>query len=412
MKNILVIGGAGAMGQVIVRDLLESGSNLAVVIADFDEARAKQMAASLGKSNKDAKVSGVFTDITRQEVMVRSMTDAKIDLVINSTPYYHNVNVMEACLTAGCHYIDLGGLFHVSKEQLKLDQRFKDAGLTAVLGMGAAPGMTNIMAAEGQKELEKVDSIDIYVGSIDNTVFDHPFPTPYSIETLIDEYTLSPMVFEGDDYKSLAPLSGAVKVDFPQPVGEQEAIYTLHSEVLTLPMTYAAKGVKRTTFRLGLPMEFHEKLKFLMSLGFGDKEKVSTADGAVSPRKMLAAMLAKFPVPEVEPDDCEVVRVDVAGTKGGRKTLVRLETTVYSHKRWQLSCGALDTGVPPSIVAQMILSGQITRAGVLPPEVAVDPQPFFQELAKREIIMRRISEEELVSPVAEASKSKALTQSK
>jgi len=143
-----------------------------------------------------------------------------------------------------------------------------------------------------------------------------------------------------------------------------------------------------------------------MSLGFGDKEKVSTADGAVSPRKMLAAMLAKFPMPEVEPDDCEVVRVDVAGTKGGRKTLVRLETTVYSHKRWQLSCGALDTGVPPSIVAQMILSGQISLRGVLPPEVAVEPQPFFEELAKRQIVMRQISEEELVNC---ASKSMALS---
>jgi len=402
------------MGQVIVRDLIESGmadaADLAVVIADFDEAKAVKMADSLSTvtgpdgTMSNADVTGVFTDITKHDVLVKSMTG--IDLVINSTPYYHNVTVMEACLAAGCHYIDLGGLFHVSKEQLKLGQRFEEAGILAVLGMGAAPGMTNIMAAAGQKDLDTVESIDIYVGSIDNTVFEHPFAVPYSIETLIDEYTLSPMVFEGDDYKSVPPLSGAVKVDFPQPVGTQEAIYTLHSEVLTLPMTYAAKGCKRATFRLGLPMEFHEKLKFLMSLGFGDKEKVSTADGAVSPRKMLAAMLAKFPMPEVEPDDCEVVRVDVAGTKGGRKTLVRLETTVYSHKRWQLSCGALDTGVPPSIVAQMILSGQISLRGVLPPEVAVEPQPFFEELAKRQIVMRQISEEELVNC---ASKSMALS---
>ncbi len=237
--------------------------------------------------------------------------------------------------------------------------------------------------------MDSVEAIDIYVGSIDNTVFEHPFPTPYSIETLIDEYTLEPMVYEEGQFKSVPALSGAVLVDFPQPVGTQEAIYTLHSEVLTLPMSYQAKGINRATFRLGLPMEFHDKLKFLMSLGFGAKDKVSTSDGAVSPRKMLAAMLAKFPLPEAEPDDCEVVRVDVAGLKAGRKTLVRLETTVFSDKRWQVSCGALDTGVPPSIVAQMILSGAIDQKGVLPPEVAVDPQPFFKELAKRNIIMRK-----------------------
>ncbi len=391
---MLVIGGAGAMGQVIVRDLLDA-EDLAVVIADFDQAKAEKMAASLSQgAGGKGKVTGIFTDITKHDVMVKSMAGA--DLVINSTPYYHNVGVMEACLAAGCHYMDLGGLFHVSKEQLKLNDKYKAAKLTAVLGMGAAPGMTNVMAAAGQAELDTVDSIDIYVGSVDNTVFDHPFPVPYSIETLIDEYTLNPMVYEDGEFKSVPALSGAVKVDFPQPVGTQEAIYTLHSEVLTLPMTYKDKGIQRTTFRLGLPMEFHEKLKFLMSLGFGDKEKISTTDGAVSPRKMLASMLAKFPIPEVEPDDCEVVRVDVAGSKGGRKTLVRLETTVLSDKRWQVSCGALDTGVPPSIVAQMILEGTIKEKGVLPPEVAVDPQPFFQELAKRNIVMRKISEEELV----------------
>lgn len=406
MKKVLVIGGAGAMGQVIVRDLIDA-EDLAVVIADFDEAKAVKMARTLcekpGKGTDKPRVSGVFTDITKHDVMVKSM--AGIDLVVNSTPYYHNVGVMEACLAAGCHYIDLGGLFHVSKEQLKLNDRFKSANLTAVLGMGAAPGMTNVMAAAGQQELDKVDSIDIYVGSVDNTVFEHPFPIPYSIETLADEYTLSPMVYEDGEFKAVPALSGAVKVDFPMPVGTQEAIYTLHSEVLTLPETYKAKGVKRTTFRLGLPMEFHEKLKFLMSLGFGDKEKISTADGAVSPRKMLAAMLAKFPVPEVIPDDCEVVRVDVAGYKGDRKTLVRMETTVLSDKRWQVSCGALDTGVPPSIVAQMILSGAISDKGVLPPEVAVDPQPFFLELARRNIIMRKISEEDLVSKDSVAGKS-------
>jgi lysine 6-dehydrogenase len=402
MKNILVIGGAGAMGQVIVRDLLDAETQaLKIVIADFDREKATRMAEALTARPPVHRASenllvGAFIDITDVSVMVACAREHNIDLVVNSTPYYHNVNVMEACLQAGCHYIDLGGLFHVSKEQLKLHDRFKAAGLTAVIGMGAAPGMTNIMAACAQEELDRVESIDIFVGSIDNTVFEHPFPIPYSIETLIDEYTLNPMVFDGGQFHSMPALAGAVHVDFPAPVGRQEAIYTLHSEVLTLPATYQAKGVQRVTFRLGLPSEFHDKLKFLMSLGFGDKEKISTTDGAVSPRKMLAAMLAKFPIPEILPDDCEVVRVDVAGIKAGRKTLVRLETTVYSDRRWQVSCGALDTGVPPSIVAQMILDGSIAARGVLPPEVAVPSQSFFQELAKRNILMRRIAEEDLV----------------
>jgi lysine 6-dehydrogenase len=73
-----------------------------------------------------------------------------------------------------------------------------------------------------------------------------------------------------------------------------------------------------------------------------------------------------------------------------------MESMIYSHPEWKISCGALDTGVPPSIVAQMIGVNQITARGVLPPEQVVPAEPFFQELAKRNIPMRKISDESLV----------------
>ena len=179
-------------------------------------------------------------------------------------------------------------------------------------------------------------------------------------------------------------------VDFPQPVGKQEAIYTLHSEVLTIPMTYKDKGIKRVTFRLGLPLEFHEKIKFLMALGFGEKKQIATKEGDFTPRKLLAEMIGKFPVPQNEPDDCEVIRVDIKGSQGGKPKLVRMETIVVSDKKWKVSCGALDTGVPPSIAAQMIIAGQVEKKGVLAPEVALDPDKFFAELEKRNITIKRL----------------------
>ncbi|MBK7746179.1 MAG: saccharopine dehydrogenase NADP-binding domain-containing protein [Candidatus Obscuribacter sp.] len=388
MKRVVVIGGAGAMGQIIVRDLLDT-KDLEVVVADYDQDKADAFARSLNNS----RVRGDFTDITNIDVMAKGLKNA--NCVINSTPYYHNVNVMEAALKAGCHYVDLGGLFHVTKEQLKLHERFKEKELTAVVGMGAAPGMTNIMAASAQEKMQQVESIDIYVGSIDNTVYDHPFLPPYSIETLIDEYTMRPMVYENGQFQDRDPLSGAVKVDFPMPVGEQEAIYTLHSEVLTLPQTYEGKGIKRVTFRLGLPLEFHDRIKFLMALGFGSKEKIATKEGEFTPRKILAEMIASHKVTPQDPDDCEVVRVDVRGIIDGKAALCRMQTVVHADKRWQVSCGALDTGVPPSIVAQMLMTDDIWQRGVLAPEVAVPATIFFDELALRGISMSRIIEEQL-----------------
>lgn len=388
MKRVVVIGGAGAMGQIIVRDLLETG-DLEVVVADYDRDKADDFASSLNNS----RVRGDFTDITNVDVMTTGLKNA--GCVINSTPYYHNVKVMEAALQAGCHYVDLGGLFHVTKEQLKLHEKFKARELTAILGMGAAPGMTNIMAACAQEKLQQVSSIDIYVGSIDNTVYDHPFLPPYSIETLIDEYTLRPMVFEDGSFQDRDPQSGAVQVDFPAPVGTQEAIYTLHSEVLTLPESFRSKGVERVTFRLGLPMEFHEKIKFLMALGLGSADKLKTREGDITPRKMLADLIASRPVPPATVDDCEVVRVDVRGLIDGREALCRMQTVVYADRKRNISCGALDTGVPPSIVAQMLLGDDICQRGVLPPEIAVPPALFFEELSSRGISMTRTLEEQL-----------------
>lgn len=378
------------MGQIIVRDLMETSSFDEIVIADYDEAKAEQLKSSL----KDKKLSTAKADIRDRKKMVPVLKDAFV--VINSTPYYYNVEVMEAALEAGCHYLDLGGLFHVSKKQLELDSRFKEKNLLAILGMGAAPGTTNIMAAVGAKELDVVDSIDIIVGCADLVPSTHPLVPPYALDTILDEYTKEPMVFEDGEYKAKPPMSGGIVVDLPQPVGRCEAIYTLHSEVLTLATSFRDKGVKRVTFRLGLPADFHEKLSFLAQLGLCSAEPIDTEVGPIAPRSVLAKLIAKFPQPQAQdPDDAEVIRVDVTGSKKGKRVVCRMETTVLADLRWKVSCGALDTGVPPSIVAEMLLKGDIKANGVQPPELCVNAEKFFEELAKRNMIMRRIVEEEL-----------------
>lgn len=389
--KIVVLGGAGAMGQVIVRDLCESQPGCEVVIADFNRERAEELRAKLGCPG----LSTAFADVRDTGQLAGVLKAATA--VVNSTPYYFNLNVMEASLQAGCHYLDLGGLFHVTRRQLELDAKFKERGLTAVLGMGAAPGMTNVMAAHCASSLETIESIDIAIGCVDFVKVEHPMYPPYALDTILDEYTKEPMVFEGGQFKAKPPMSGEVAVNFPDPVGRVNAIYTLHSEVATLPLSYQSKGVANVSFRLGLPSDFHEKLKFLVELGLAETEVLMLEQGPAVPRKVLARLIDRFAAPKGDPDDCEVVRVDVRGRADGREKLTRLETTVYSHKQWKISCGALDTGVPPSIVAQMIARGDIAQRGVLAPETCVPAEPFFDELARRFIIMRRISEEYLSS---------------
>lgn len=387
--RIVVLGGAGAMGQVICRDLSMCSPVSNVVIADISIERANLLLKRLPSSRSEF----IKTDITDQSSLANALKGA--DAVINSTPYEFNLSVMEAALSAGCHYLDLGGLFHMTRRQLELHNRFKERQLLAVLGMGAAPGMTNVMAAHAAADMEEIDEITITVGGVEFSKSNHPFFPPYSLDTILDEYALEPMVFEDGRFKPKAPMTAESLVEMPWPVGKIKTFLTLHSEVATLPVTYKGKGIKRCTYRLGLPDSFHERAKFLVQLGFAAREEIKVGDVLVSPRQMLARMVRLHPEPESEPNDCEVIRVDVRGRRDDKPAFIRMESIVYSHPEWQVSCGALDTGVPPSIVAQMICLGQIEARGALPPEQCVPALLFFDELQKRQIPMRKTTQEEL-----------------
>jgi saccharopine dehydrogenase-like NADP-dependent oxidoreductase len=391
--KITVLGGAGAMGQVAVKDLVESKATKEVVIADFSLEKANEIKEHIGS----AKIQTTFADLNDKSSLVKAFTGSAV--VINSTPYQFNVKAMEAALDANCHYLDLGGLFHVTRKQLELHDKFKQKNLLAILGMGAAPGLTNVMARYAADDLDTVETIDMIVAGVDFTKHNHPCLPPYALDTILDEYVMEPWVFEDGEFKAKPALSGEMTLDLPKPVGRVSAFLTIHSEIATLPLTYKNKGIKQVTYRLGLPEDFHHKMKFLAELGFGSKDSLDIDGQKVFPRKVLAKILEQHPVPTSDPSDAEVVRVDVYGKKDNKSTLVRMETVVLSDKNWNLSCGALDTGVPPSIVAQLIASGIIKERGVLPPESSVPALAFFEEMAKRNMVVYKIIDDKKIDIV-------------
>jgi saccharopine dehydrogenase-like NADP-dependent oxidoreductase len=119
----------------------------------------------------------------------------------------------------------------------------------------------------------------------------------------------------------------------------------------------------------------------LVELGFASRDPV-VRDAA--PREMLLALAARQSAPAgADPDDCDVLRVDAVGRRAGHRETARAEMTVLPHLAWKVAAGSLDTGVPLSIAAQMLAARKITEPGVLCPETAVAPDPFFAELARR-----------------------------
>src|SRR3989338_8345836 len=192
MMRYLILGGYGAMGKIIVKDLFETtGKDDEIIVAGRNINEAKRLA----RPYKAKRVKAAYADVGNIESLTRAIGRAGI--VIHAVHHEFNINVMKACLKTNSHYIDLGGLYHYTKEQLKLHKNFERKGLTAVIGMGAAPGITNVLAKNASKDLDKVDSIDIRLGSKDFYTYkqESPLSNTYSVQTLLEEFSWKPAVF-------------------------------------------------------------------------------------------------------------------------------------------------------------------------------------------------------------------------
>jgi len=411
--RVVVVGGAGAMGRWTVRDLTESEGVDEVVVADLDGSRAREAAgwaAARSGSNGTAQVSGLALDAGDGEALRRAFDGA--DVVCNCAVHATNLPVMEACADAGTHYVDLGGLYHTTRRQLALHDRFVAAGVTAVVGMGGSPGTTNVLAALAGHDLEVVEEVEVRLGVADFAPSAAPVPVPYAIQTILDEFAVPAVTFRDGRLVEVPAMSEQEELDFPPPVGRVRVGHTLHSEVATLPLHFADRGIRSVSFKVGFPAEFMDKLALLTALGLADTSPVELPSGPVVPRELLVHCItqtATMPGPEAAPDDAEAIWVRVRGRRAGPSgdpalapredsldgsPVERLaECLVRPHPAWQAGAGQLDTGVPPSIVAQFLATKLIDRPGVLAPEDAVPPEPFLADLAARNMEVTLITTE-------------------
>lgn len=378
--KIVVLGGAGQMSRITVKDLARSPEVEEVIVADLDKGKAQQVARENGE-----KCRGVYADAFDKPAIASLIKGS--DCVINGCTYQVNLSVMEACLEAGVHYTDLGGLFHMTRKQMALDEEFRKAKLTAVLSMGGTPGTINVLARYGVDRLDSVNTIRVLNGCGDWTKTNEVFGVPYSIRTIMEEFTVEPVEYLNGEFVSVPPRSGLETIDFPAPLGPIKAHYTLHSEPATFPVAWKEKGLKNAVFKLALPPEFHKKVSFLADLGFSSTDELELPNGArVSPLDVLEALIRKLPKdPKAKVQDCDILRAEVQGEKDGVETHYIIDSIARENHRYECSSTELNTGVPPSIVAQMIVKGEISRRGAYAAEMGVDPDLYFRELAKRDM---------------------------
>ncbi len=381
--KIVVLGGAGKMGCIAVQDLAGDDRVDGVVIADRDVAQARTVAEVIDSP----KVSIREADVTDHNALIGLLREA--DACVNATIYYFNLQVMEACLEAGVPYTDLGGLFHTTRRQLELHDRFAEAGVSAVLGMGSAPGIPNIQARYAADRLDTLEYIHIYDGIQPPSRDDVQFT--YAVPTIVDELTMSPMVYRDGEFQACDPLSEFEDYWFTKPLGLLPMHLSLHSEIATLPISFQEKGLEECFFKInywGMAKEAVEKVRVLVEFGFAGREPVEVKGQRVVPRDLMIALMGEHvpPItaflapPENEPPDwVKEIVTEVQGEKDGEEVTYRLGTVMCK--------GAQPTGTAPARAAIWLAQGRIPP-GVYPPELAIKPEPFFEELEDREIYTR------------------------
>jgi saccharopine dehydrogenase (NAD+, L-lysine-forming) len=387
--DILILGGYGAMAQSTVPDLLASRGVNRVGIGGRSEAKAKAFAAA----QKIDRAVPVEIDARDSSALVRELK--RWDGVIHSSWYDLNVPVTEAAIQAGVHYCDLGGLYHQTLRQLKLDARARDAGVTCVLGIGSTPGTMNVMGAYGASKLDKVHKVLLRSsGAVVSGGEPGTFVPPYAIRTIFDEFSMEAPILRKGKIRFVPALSGLERSEFMPPVGVVEGYYTIHSELATMPKTIG-KGVQEMDFIVAFPSAFRQTIETLVRMGLASRDEISVEGTKVRPYDVTSTAIDGLPKPKEPELDVDIQRCVLIGERDGTPATLRYEAVTWPHKRWNLGGGVVDTGVPPSIAAQWMVRGRTKGPGVLPPELAFDPLPYFKELSAqgRGIRVTEVAEE-------------------
>jgi saccharopine dehydrogenase-like NADP-dependent oxidoreductase len=381
----LVLGASGQIGAYTVQDLVE--------FYKADVIASSRKLANVKKAMTDLRlvdhVKIMELDARNTDSLAKVAQAEKVDTVINCAWYQTNLSVMEACLRAGAHYTDLGGLFDTTLRQLQLDKKWRNAGIKATIGLGSTPGLTNIAGAAGAAKLDGVETINIYC-SWGNTLPVKEAAWPgYSIRTVMDEFTQEPVMWLDGRHVKHPVLSGETTVTMIDPIGKITAYYVKHSEPATMG-NYIGKGCRNVTFRIGFPSADFATFKTLKSLGFADTTEIPVGDAHVSPLDYLTAMYqraiskSRGEPPPREEYEYDAFRIDVIGIRKESPATITYHIITWNDPERGLS-SARDTAVPPSVVSQWQATEKIRGVGVFPPEAVVDPIPFFQEVGKRKI---------------------------
>jgi len=376
--RFLVIG-AGMQGSACAFDLLSQPGTKGVVLADRD---LGHVPAFLDRWK------GGALDLLRLDIQDHQALEAAIrraDSVLSAAPYHFNADLARVAVKAGVHYADLGGNTEIVFAQKQLDAQARKSRITVVPDCGVAPGMVNVLAAEGIRRLDETESVKIFVGGLPQ----QPEPplnymVVYSLAGVLDYYTSPGWVLRDGKRIQVEALSEIEHVVFPYPVGKLEAFHTAGG-ISTMPFTY--EGKIRTMEYKTLRYPGHAAiLRPIRELGLLATEPVEVDGCRVRPREVfIAAVGPRLTRPQGR--DLIALQVEVRGKKDGRPSGTRWQMVDRYDEKNGVTAMMRTTGYSLSITGLMQLDGRIAAAGVHTPDECVPAAPYVEELAKRGIVI-------------------------
>lgn len=382
MSKVVIIG-AGGVGGVVTHKCAQLPEVFSeIVLASRTEEKCKAIAAQLDRPITTAKV-----DADNVAELTTFLEQEKPDLVINVALPYQDLSIMDACLAAGIDYLDTANYEPLDtakfeyKWQWAYQDKFKQAGLTALLGSGFDPGATNVFTSWIAKhyfdEIHELDIIDVNGGD-----HGYPFATNFNPEINIREVTAECRHWENGEFVTTPAMSKKAHFTCPDEVGSYNIYRMYHEELESLVKHFPT--LKRAQFWMSFGDSYLKHLEVLGNVGMTGIEPIEFQGQQIVPIQFLKALLPDPSTlgPRTKGKTC--IGCVVKGIKDGKQKIVyvyNIKDHQDCYKEVQSQAISYTTGVPAMIGAKMMLEGKWKQPGVWNME-QFDPDPFMEDMNK------------------------------
>ena len=369
MKTIVL--GCGLVGGLIAKDLAKD-KDFQVTVADIDEKKLDEL-------TKGTDIRGIKMDLSSSESIKKIV--AEQDIVIGAVPGFLGFNMLRSVIETGKNVVDIS---FMPEDVLSLDGLAKKKGVTAVVDMGVAPGLSHMIVGYADSLLDETESATILVGGLPMIrEWPYEYKIVFSPKDVIEEYIRPARLIESGKIVEKPALSDLELVNLPK-IGTLEAFNT--DGLRSLLYTIKIPSMKEKTLRYP---GYAEKMRMLRETGFFSDTAIEVGGVKVKPIDLTSQLL--FPKWELEEGEEEltVMQVIVQGEKEGKRLCYTYDFLDYYDKDEKATSMSRATGFPCAIMARLVAQGEFQYPGVCPPEYIGREHKIYQrvmkELEKRDI---------------------------